>query len=579
MSWQVATGIVLGVAVALAILRGGRRNPRDGWVWLQLPAAALLYLVLYPPVPSWRADALTVLTPGATRAQSGSAPEDQRVVALPGTQAPAGADSAPDLATALRAHSGVRDLLIIGGGLTARDRSAVQDRALEFDAAPARGLVQLQTPAVVPLGREWRLSGRTAAPVRHVELRDPGGAVVDAEDVDRGGAFTLSAPARAPGSARFQLRLLGDSGVRVDAISVPIVVTGGAAFRVIVRAGAINPELKYFRRWAEDTGITTSVAAALSEGVAVRDQDTHLDAAALASADVVIIDARGWAGLEAAEKSALVEAVEHGLGLLLRADAPLATETAADWAAFGFRVTATETPRSVTLDRRFGLRDRTAFTMAAVAVDAPGSAVLLAADDATPLLWWQARGGGRVGLSRLIDSYRLVLLGDADRYGDFWARTLEKLSRPRAPAPPAPRLPTNIWVFERAVFCGLGAAANVNATEDDPDIALTVTAAGCAGYWPATAGWQTLRTNGASWPFYVRAADDGASLRASLDRQATLDLGTSVAPAPRKWLPSPPPLARSSRWPWFGAWLILMTVIWWRERRGFLTATELTDIP
>jgi len=427
--------------------------------------------------------------------------------------------------------------------------------------------------------------------VRRVELRDPAGGIVDAVDVAAAGTFRLAGPARGVGPVKFQLRLLDEAHALVDTVSVPIVVTGGDTLRVIVRAGPINPEIKYFRRWAEDAGLATSLTAALTEGITQNDGDARLDAGSLAAADVVLVDARGWASLTAADKAALSDAVEHGLGLLLRADAPLAPETIADWAALGFKLTAAATPRSITLDRYLGLHDRTAFTMAPVDVDAPGSVTAVSSDDATGLLWWHSRGAGRVGLSRLVDSYRLVLLGDAERYGNLWASTLELISRPRPAPPSGPRLPGTAWVFERVVLCGLGAAARVLPSADGSDVALDVDAHGCAGYWPATPGWQTLQSDGAAWPFYVRGADDGASWHASLDRQATLDLVTppssavgspkpavrgpnAAATGPAPSAPSLPPSAPMSRWPWFFAWLALTAAIWWRERRGFRLAVR-----
>ncbi len=610
MSWQFATAVLLGLGAAVAVVRallegrgarrdehGAARGVRDWAVWLQVPAAVLLYFVLFPPASRLRADALTVVTAGATRAELRAAPQDQLVVALAGAPVPPGSAVAADLATALRAHPGVSRLTVIGGGLSARDRpAAARLAAVEFAAAPESGLVRLQFPTSVPLGREWQLSGHAAARVRRAELRDPAGVLVDAATVDAAGDFTVAASARGVGPVKFQLRLLDEAHALVDTVSVPVVVTGGETLRLIVRAGPINPEIKYFRRWAEDTGLATSLSAALTEGIVQNDGDARLDASSLEAADVVLIDARGWAALTASDKAALSDAVEHGLGLLLRADAPLAPETAADWAAMGFKLRPTATPRSVTLDRYLGLHDRTAFTMAPVDVNAPGSSIAVSADDATPLLWWLPQGAGRIGLSRLVDSYRLVLLGDSERYGNLWASTLEQLSRPHPAPPPGPRMLGVAWVFERVVLCGLGAAARVLPSAEGADVALDVDAHGCAGYWPATAGWQTLQSDGAAWPFYVRAADDGASWHASLDRQATLDLvtpsaaagasGTSTrapgAPTSALGTPAtgpapsaePAPSAPMSRWPWFFAWLALTAAIWWRERRGFRLAVR-----
>lgn len=561
----------LAAGVATASWRKLTRGPRDLTLWLQVPAAVLLYFGLFPPDVSLRGDSLTVMTPGATKSQQHAVPNDASVVALPAALAPAKAEPVPDLATALRRHPGVSRLTLFGAGLSARDRAAVAGRAVAFHPAPEHGLLELRAPATVPLGRQWALSGRVASGTQRVELRDPSGSIVDKADVDQTGRFVLSAAARGAGTVCFELRLVGSDHSVQDSISIPLIIAGGAPIRVIARFGALNPELKYWRRWAIDAGLNLGLSAGISPGVNVQAGDARLTAEALSQADVAMIDARAWAALNPAEKSALHQATEQGLGLLLRADAPLAAETIADWRDFGFTLAANEAPTSVTLDHYFDLRDRTEFTAAAVSVVAPTGVVQLKADDGTPLSWWHAEGRGRIGLSRLIDSYRLVLLGEQDRYANLWANSFEWLARPRAPAPPAPRMPENSWVFERTVFCDLGKAAGVYRSDEKP-VGLTIDADGCAGFWPGTSGWHTLRTGGSEWPFYVRAADDGRTLHAALDAAATAAMVTPVArastPSPIA-APAAAPYAPMASWPWLIAWLALTTLIWWRERRGF----------
>jgi hypothetical protein len=561
----------LAVAAAIASWRKFSRDPRDLALWLQVPAAVLLYFALFPPNVRLRGDSLTVMTPGALATQENAAPDDAPVVALPGARAPVKAEPVPDLATALRRHPGVSHLTIIGGGLSARDRAAVAGRAVAFQAAPEHGLLELHAPATVPLGRQWALSGRAALSTRRLELRDPSGSIVDKADVDPTGRFVLSAPARGAGTLRFELRLLGDENSAQDAISVPLIIVGGIPISVIARFGALNPELKYWRRWAIDAGLNISLSATLTDGVNLHAGDARLTAAALSQADVVMIDARAWAALDATEKSALREATEQGLGLLLRADATLTAETIADWRDFGFTLLTTTAPTSVTLDQHLGLRDRTAFTAAAASFSAPSSLVQLKADDGTPLSWWHAQGRGRIALWRLIDSYRLALLGEADRYANLWASTLELLARPRAPAPLAPQLPQNSWVLERTVFCDLGAAASVR-TSDNEWVGLTVDADGCAAFWPGAPGWHSLQIAGSEWPFYVRAADDGPTLHAALDAAATAamipfpdasQVITPIAASP-KALHAP-----IASWPWLIVWLAVTALIWWWERRGY----------
>ena len=147
MNWQLATAVLLGLGAALAVARAARRGadrPRDWSLWLSVPAAGLLYFVLFPPIATLRADALSIVTAGATRAEMRAAPTDQLVVNLTGAPAPPGAESAADLATALRMHAGVSRVRIIGGGLSARDRPAARATAdasatrLQFAAAERR---------------------------------------------------------------------------------------------------------------------------------------------------------------------------------------------------------------------------------------------------------------------------------------------------------------------------------------------------------------------------------------------------------------------------------------------------------
>jgi hypothetical protein len=574
MNLSLWTAAILALAAGLGIWRCARSAAHGARCWLQLPAAFLLYFLLFPPTLDLRGDSLTVITPGASRAQRSGAPIGQPLVVLGGAAAPPLAETAPDLATALRRHPSTRRLTVIGGGLGAADRAAAAAVALQFEPAAGWGFEEVVAPSMVPLGREWRLAGRaSAAPTaaaQRAELRDPSGQVVDTSAVDASGRFALSAPARGLGPVSFELRLLGAQGSPIDAISIPLVIAAGTPLRMIVRYGAVNPELKYLRRWAEDAGIDISASAALSEGVYLRDGDAALGAAALAQADLVIIDSRAWAAMAAAEKAALRAAIDQGLGVLLRVDTPPDPATAADWEDLGYTIAPAQAPGSITLDALTGLHDRTAFSLAPVTLAARRGTVQLAADDGQAIAWWQPRGQGRTGVWRLLDSYRLVLKGEAARYASLWGATIGLLARPRAAPAPPPPLPRNAWVDERVTLCGLGAAATVIGPDEAQPVRLIVGSDGCAAYWPDAAGWHRLETGGMTWPLYVRAADDGRSLRAAIDSRATADLAVTD---PDRQHAAPPsaaapavPQRPMARWPWLLAWLAVTAALWWFER-------------
>jgi hypothetical protein len=430
------------VVAALAGIVRSRRAPRRrvARTGLQILAAAALYACLFPPHTreNFAADELVVLTPGATAAQVAALPLAAKTVALPGVAADAAIERVPDLGTALRRHAQAQRLRIVGGGLPERDRDAARGRAVAFDAAPLPGgVVELDVPAAVPVGGVFRVEGRVAGVAdARVELRDPSGAIAVAQTVDAQGRFSLQAVAKGEGTARFALNALGADGARVDSLAVPLAARAGTPLKILLLAGAPDPELKYLRRWAADAGLAPDSRLALSEGVALTEGAPALDAQALRSVDLAVLDERSWASLDAQGRQALIDAVRDGLGLLLRATGPVAEPVAAQWAELGYRVTPAEPAAAVRLDRTLGLGDGApALARRALAVEAPDAAPLLRADDGSPLAWSRNLGRGRVALWLLADSYRIGLAGAASAFGTLWSGATATVARARGAAP------------------------------------------------------------------------------------------------------------------------------------------------
>lgn len=575
MSAEQLAMLALGLAALLGssyTLRSARPH-RILRIALQLATALLLYFCLFPPPTreDFAAGDLVVLTPGATPAQMEALPSATAVVALPGAMDHGGVETVPDLGTALRRHPDSRRLHLVGNGLPSRDRDAARGRVATFDAAPLpRGLVELDTPAWVRAGSAWRVAGRAEAVANgRVELRDPAGALVTASALDAQGRFALNALAKGEGETLFMLKLLDKDGVRVEETAIPLVARAGESLKLLLLAGAPDPELKYLRRWAADAGLALDSRVALSDGVALTEGAAALDTDALRAADVAIIDERAWASLDASRKMAVVAAVRDGLGLLLRVTGPIAAAVAEDWAALGLRTRAADATPIISLDKVLGLGDSgLSFTQRALAVDAADAAPLLRSDDGSPLALWRNDGQGRVALWWLADSYRLVLGGERARFGSLWSEVLTTLARARGEA--APDLPRAARVDERALLCGITPDAAVE-IEQGTRIGLIVeretTQHGCAAYWPAQPGWHRLISAGQRWPFYVRAGGEASALAAAENAEATRALiGAPGADAAIATRASP-----RSRWPFFLAWLALAALLWWFERAAART--------
>ncbi len=567
MNAALVVAAMLALAVALALWR--QRPRRLAAIALNLIVAALLYLTLFPPATheDFTVGELVVLTPGATAAQQAALPSGADIIALPGVDAPRGIERVPDLATALRRHADVRRLRVIGGGLPARDRDAARGRVVRFDASPLpRGVVELDVPEAVAAGHAWSLAGRVeAVGAGRVELRDPSGAVVATQALDAQGRFTLAATAKDAGSARFSLDLVDDAGVRIERIPVALTVRAGMPLKVLLLAGAPDADLKYLRRWIADAGISLHGRILLSDGIALDEGSLVLDDAHLRDADLLILDERSWAVLDAGQRSAILAGVRAGLGLMLRVTGPLPPAVAADWGALGLPVQAgdaasSEAPLRVRLDRALALTDGgITLTAQAIQVQPGDAAPLLRADDGTVLAWLRGMGMGRIALWRLADSHRLQLGGAGAAFGSLWSDAFGAIARARGEA--APRLSGGARVGERTTACALAGDASI----EDPHGARTpllVDADGCAAYWPLAAGVHRLASGNAPWPFAVRDRDEAAALARARDQRETRALlGASAADGATAVRATPLP-----RWPFFLAFVATVGLLWWREQ-------------
>jgi hypothetical protein len=569
-AWIVA--IVLAGAAVLGAWRTARvtQPHRTLRIVLQLAAATLVYFLLFPPSTDERFDSATlvVLTPGASAEQSVESARASAAVALPGTNASSSVERAPDLGTALRRHPDVERIKIVGGGLPARDLDAARGFDVQFDAAPlGKGLVELAAPSIVLAGSVWSVSGRVEGESGgRIELRDPAGAVVASAPLVGDGAFSLSAQAKHAGDALFALRVVDQAGKPREDVPLPIIAREGEGMRVLLLAGAPDPELKYLRRWAVDAGVQLTSRIAVSDGIALRDGTAMLTAETLAQTDVVIVDERAWKTLDAPANALLTDALREGLGIVLRVSGPVPDDVAAQWQDFGFRIQASDIAQNIALERTAGTQEsQPSLSRRAVAVEGADATPLLRANDGSPVALWRAEGQGRVAVWWLGDSFRLSLGGDPGRFGTLWSEALTTIARARARV--QPRMPADARVNERSVFCDLAEDAIVE-QPDAVHVALSIEKSdaglGCAAFWPSQPGWHTLVSGNDRWSFRVRAPDEATALMAAQTAAATALLaghGGSETGVSTRPVPMP-------RWPLFLAALIALAVLWWLERGG-----------
>jgi hypothetical protein len=576
--------LLLAVAAAVGMWRLRHASPlwrRGLLLALQPTAATLLYFALMPPSTPGATTTMVVLTAGS-RAQAYTS-DQFPVVALPEATVSEEIERAPDLATALRRHPGTSALRIVGAGLLARDRDAVQGLALTFDApSEVAGLAELSAPPLQAAGAVFQINGRVAGiPGARVSLVDPAGNRVQTARVGQDGRFSLEGVSRAAGAFEFSVIVLDATGRQRDSAMVPVLAVDPPTQHVLLVGGAPQPEWKYLRRWASDAGLQAQTRLALGGGVQLGDTDVRLDRATFDKADLVVIDERALASLASAQRDALLAAVDRGLGLLVRVSGPLDNGQRQALAALGLPMRGASEVAPILLeapdaeDRTGAAQDR-AGTIAPKTLERmtwqplkPDLPVLARDGVGEAYAWWRPQGLGRVAVTTLIDSYRLVLGGHADQHAALWSSALSALTRPRKPETV---LVGPAWQGERFTLCQLGNASQLRTAGSDT-VERLLNTAGCAAVWPGTPGWHYWELpEGQRGAVYVRAAASHSALHQNATRSATLGLVDSeILP----FLASPAPQP-GARWPWWLAFVLCASLSWWIERQRPLPRPAMT---
>jgi len=599
-----ASAVNLWIAPALALivviasvrqLRGTATRRGRQWIViaLQLIAAALLYFCLVPPTRQQPAVGLVVL--GLDAGKAGALPASAGpLLLLPEATDVPGGQRVPDLATALRQHP-ASTLTLVGAGLVARDRDAVLPRDVRWQpAAPPRGWIALQPPADTAPGARFDVHAQAHGVTKaRAELLDPADSVVDRVDVAEDGHVQLSGIARAEGRSVFQLRLLDAEGHVVDSTPVPQQTLPAAPLRLLVRASAPGPELKYLRRWAADTGIRVQVQADTGAGVSVGDGAVALDAASLARSDLLLLDERSVAALSAGQLAAVRQALRDGLGVLVRSAGAPAASARQRLHDLGLPVQgdgsshALELPgdgdsavlaarrgplNAGTLPTGYGEEaDRSSHNaplpaLEALALQAPGSNALLQDGTGKAVGGWRAAGKGRIGLLPITDSWRWVLAGRDDRHGELWSSVVATLARAQGSGDALWSPQTLSWAGERQALCGVQAPLQVfNARGDSVPLIVDGATSDlrCAGWWPREAGWQRLQHGDITVWRYVFDPKDAPALH----RQAMIDATSQALAVSRPTNTAMMQPVPGSRWPWWLAFALCASLLWWLERR------------
>jgi hypothetical protein len=575
------------VVVIVVVLRSARSFVHTaGVVILNLLFAAALLAFVFPPLHTAAPTSVTLLTAGVTDAQRSGALRAPVVFAMSDVALSERERdrirTVADLPGLKRRYPSATDLSVLGAGLDANAWRESPGWTIDFSPPPARdGVRHAAWQKRLDVGEPLTVSGRLVAtgnrPLR-VSLRDPSGHTSATMLADADGTFELEGHTRAPGRFVYRLQVESPDGAVLESVPLPVHIVTPRAARIAMLLSSPSFESRALKQWARRAGAELAVRTAIS-----RDRQreefvnrepvslTTIDASVLSQFDLLIADTRAWMALAPAQRSAIAQRVaDDGLGVLLTvADAADGIDAVLPFPSL---VPAAARPAALDVD---GLdAAATTVTLAAAMFAGESQALVIdVADEAVAA--FAPHGNGRVGVTLVMDSHRLVTAGHVDRHARYWQALVSGLVPPRvepgiefAPAFPRPG--------QRVQVCAYGdelpEAAQMRADAEVISIALQPhrwrPGEACGYLWPERAGWYRLRLGQLDASFYVFAQD---AWRARRDAQATADtqlqaLGAVEADGDGASPPGPLP-----RW-WFAFVLLFLAAALWLEQKWWETA-------
>lgn len=450
----------------------------------------------------------------------------------------------------------LQHLTVVGDGLSASQWQALtaSNAELKIDFLPSKpltGLVNMRWHQQLVQGGNLKISGqlqiaevdKNTADLYTLSLVDPMGNKLLEQHLREGEDFIFNALPPTTGRWLYQLRLRDPEQSKqtklstekfvteelvTDALVTETLVTENIAVSVqraqpvklLIYQSAPSFETRQLRQWAGSFANPVTVISQISKNkhlsqhfnitepipsnIELMTQDQ------LNQFDLVVMDGRALSLISQAQWSALKQAVQQGLGLLLLADQSLP-------AALELR----ELQQDKTLASNITLNPITTQGEAQTVVpNWPNSQIeqaiqaqtmqliikqgtnLVMGDQQQTLVSMLSMGLGHIGVSLINNTYQWQTSGMATQYSTYWQYLLSKLAANRQSAYWLTQ-DKRLLLNQHSATCVLSQTADpvvqLQGSNDSPAIQLNLAANTlqqdryCVSYWPQHLGWQQLK--------------------------------------------------------------------------------------
>ncbi len=438
----------------------------------------------------------------------------------------------------------LKELYVMGEGVQAFDLWQLQRLPVTFvPGSMPRGIVKLQHPREGIPGDILRVDGIYNRPVKNnrLVLSGPGGVNLDSLVLgkEKEQAFQLSTELKASGNYLFSIAEKDSSGKELSKELLPVSIKPVNKLKIWIMNGFPTFETRYLKNYLAESGHQLMVRSQVSRN-RFKTEYLNMEAGAsfafttknLDQFDLLIIDAEAYRKLSGPFRTTLEKAIrEGGLGVFIQSDQLYLKSTG----NLGDFLMSSDNTVSVTLKGWPGVKvEKWPFILK----EEFGLQTQQASAEGI-LTGYKRMGKGRLGLTVLQNTYRLLLDGHQNQFRKIWADILSVISRRADPSAEWDALTKHVYKDEPFHFEVRKELKRPEVIHKDSFVVPLASKIDLPYVWegitfPREIGWSKMEISGdstSSYPFYVMDSTQWRSLRtiATMDANALAFSGKSTS--------------------------------------------------
>lgn len=490
----------------------------------------------------------------------------------------------PDLPYFLATHKDIRKLDIYGSGLNDNELKSLEGYELNFHPSEIpSGIISASWQAKIKSTERLTVQGiyqNNSEKMVKLLLKGLGNPIDSISvEANTNKSFSFNTRPKQTGKAVYQLiSFQGQDTLAKE--PVPFAVDEQMPMKILILASFPDFEYKFLKKWLYDNQYPLAFRSQISKNKYSSDflnmdklNLNQINGSALRKFDVLIVDEEELAAITPAERAAIDNAVNAGMGLFIRISNPKPLSPASS------RFVRFESP--VPKDKQLSLAikdDNYRFSKLPLEQTlylkpSQNDQALVADAGGKVLVNSTLKGAGKILISSLSSTFNWLLSGKTSDYTTYWSEILSKAARKRIETQTLKIVPQFPSVNEQArLIVELSMSGKAPSLKTDniklaPRQNMELPFEWDATFWPAKSGWNDLSINQVGESFFVYKKEDWQALKYQQTINSTLEFVNNAHKKETKTKISDSIIQKEvSIWWFFAGFLFASAFLWFESR-------------